>query len=169
MDAPGAPGGNHRHSRAVVLPFHCNGGDLAEVYVPKRSPDRVDIEVGRRVRTFRLQKEWSQEKLADQLGLTFQQVQKYEKGTNRIGAGRLQRIANILEIPVADFFTSHKQGGVAPAEFFKLLDTAAALRLLRAYSRIGEPKLQQAIMRLVESIAADSDRVPKTPLPFRAR
>jgi transcriptional regulator with XRE-family HTH domain len=137
--------------------------------VPKRSPDRLDIEVGLRLRTFRLQKGLSQEKLGDQLGLTFQQVQKYEKGINRIGAGRLQRIADILEIPVADFFTSHKQGGVAPAELFKLLDTAAALRLLRAYSRISEPKLQQAIMRLVESIAADSDRVPKTPLPFRAR
>ena len=80
------------------------GGDLVEVVVPKRSPDRVDIEVGRRVRTFRLEKRLSQEQLGDQLGLTFQQVQKYEKGINRIGAGRLQRIANILEIPVGDFF-----------------------------------------------------------------
>jgi ribosome-binding protein aMBF1 (putative translation factor) len=80
------------------------GGDLVEVDVPKRSPDRVDIEVGRRVRTFRLEKGLSQEQLGDQLGLTFQQVQKYEKGINRIGAGRLQRIANILEIPVGNFF-----------------------------------------------------------------
>jgi transcriptional regulator with XRE-family HTH domain len=120
--------------------------------VPKRSPDRMDLEVGRRVRTFRLQKGLSQEKLGDQLGLTFQQVQKYEKGTNRIRAGRLQRIANILEIPVADFFASHKQGRVAPAGLFKLLDTAAALRLVRAYSRIREPRVQQAIARLVESI-----------------
>jgi transcriptional regulator with XRE-family HTH domain len=161
MDAPREPGGNHRHGRAVALLFHCNGSDLAEVYVPKRSPDRVDIEVGRRVRTFRLQKGLSQEKLGDQLGLTFQQVQKYEYGTNRIGAGRLQRIANILEIPVSDFFTSHKQGGVARAELFKLLDTAAALRLVRAYSRIREPKVQLAIMRLAESIAADNDRIAK--------
>jgi transcriptional regulator with XRE-family HTH domain len=121
--------------------------------VPKRSPDRVDIEVGRRVRTFRLQKGLSQEELGDQLGLTFQQVQKYEKGINRIGAGRLQRIANILEIPISDFFTSDRQEGVAPAELFKLLDTAAALRLVRAYSRIGDSKVQQGIMRLVESIA----------------
>jgi len=80
------------------------GGDLVEVDVPKRSPDRVDIEVGRRVRTFRLERRLSQEQLGDQFGLTFQQVQKYEKGINRIGAGRLQRIANILEIPVGDFF-----------------------------------------------------------------
>jgi transcriptional regulator with XRE-family HTH domain len=137
--------------------------------VTKKRPDPLDIEVGQRVRTFRLQKGLSQQKLGDQLGLTFQQVQKYEKGTNRISAGRLQRIADILEIPVADFFTSHKQGGVAPAELYKLLDTAAALRLMRAYSRIREPRLQLAIMRLVGSIAADSARVAKSPLPFRAR
>jgi transcriptional regulator with XRE-family HTH domain len=72
--------------------------------VPKRSFDRVDIEVGRRVRTFRREKGLSQEQLGDQLGLTFQQVQEFEKGINRIGAGRLQHIANILEIPVGNFF-----------------------------------------------------------------
>jgi len=122
--------------------------------VAKRGPDSLDVEIGQRVRTFRLHKGLSQEKLADQLGITFQQVQKYEKGTNRIGAGRLQRIANVLEIPVADFFTSRRQGGVAPAEVFKLLGTAAALRLVRAYARINDPRLQQAITRLVESIAS---------------
>jgi transcriptional regulator with XRE-family HTH domain len=137
--------------------------------VTNKRPDPLDIEVGQRVRTFRLQKGLSQEKLGDRLGLTFQQVQKYEKGTNRISAGRLQRIANVLGIPVADFFASHKQGGVAQAELFKLLDTAAALRLMRAYSRIREPRLQLAIMRLVGSIAADSARVAKSPLPFQAR
>ena len=96
-----------RHMRMFWQPVYRSddlGGDLVEVDVPKRSPDRVDIEVGRRVRTFRLEKGLSQEQLGDQLGLTFQQVQKYEKGINRIGAGRLQRIANILEIPVGDFF-----------------------------------------------------------------
>jgi DNA-binding XRE family transcriptional regulator len=96
-----------RHMRMFWQPVYRSddlGGDLVEVDVPKRSPDRVDIEVGRRVRTFRLEKGLSQEQLGDQLGLTFQQVQKYEKGINRIGAGRLQRIANILEIPVGNFF-----------------------------------------------------------------
>jgi len=121
--------------------------------VAKRRRDPLDIEVGRRVRTFRLQKGISQGKLGDRLGLTFQQVQKYEKGTDRIGAGRLQRIAGILGVPVADFFTSRRRRGVAPAEVFELLDTAAALRLVRAYSRIDDPKLQQLITRLVESIA----------------
>jgi transcriptional regulator with XRE-family HTH domain len=122
--------------------------------VAKRDPDPLDIEVGQRVRTFRLQKGLSQQKLGDRLGLTFQQVQKYEKGTNRIGAGRLQRIADILGVSVSDFFTSRRQGGAAPAEVFKLLGTAAALRLVRAYARIDDPRLQQAITRLVESIAS---------------
>jgi transcriptional regulator with XRE-family HTH domain len=137
--------------------------------VTKKRPDPLDIEVGQRVRTFRLQKGLSQETLGDQLGLTFQQVQKYEKGTNRVSAGRLQRIANVLGIPVSDFFTSHREGEAAPAEIFKLLDTAAAVRLVRAYSRIREPRLQRAITRLVERIAADNDRAAKSPLPFQGR
>jgi transcriptional regulator with XRE-family HTH domain len=119
-----------------------------------RSPDAQDLEVGRRVRTFRLQRGLSQEMLADQLGLTFQQVQKYEKGTNRIGAGRLQRIAEILGVSAADFFTSGKREKNVPSELFELLDTAASLRLLRAYARIRDPQVQQAVAHLVEKIAA---------------
>ena len=69
-----------------------------------KAPNPVDKYVGSRVRMRRIMLGMSQEKLGDALGLTFQQVQKYEKGINRIGAGRLQRIANILEIPVGDFF-----------------------------------------------------------------
>ena len=69
-----------------------------------KRPDLTDIDVGRRVRALRLERGMSQEKLACALDLTFQQVQKYEKGTNRIGAGRLQRIAGILEVPVSTFF-----------------------------------------------------------------
>lgn len=119
----------------------------------KKSPDPRDIEVGRRVRTFRLQKGLSQQKLADALGLTFQQVQKYEKGTNRIGAGRIQRIAEILDVPVTHFFTQQKRAGTAPNEIFELLDTAAGLRLLRAYMRIRDPQIRQAVAHLVEKIA----------------
>lgn len=120
--------------------------------MPKRRSDKRDIEVGRRLRTFRLQKGLSQEKLADQLGVTFQQVQKYEKGTNRIAAGRLQRIAEILEIPITEFFAP--QRGAAPSEIFELLDTAAALRLVRAYSRIRDAKVQQALLYFVEQVAS---------------
>jgi transcriptional regulator with XRE-family HTH domain len=80
-------------------------------------------------------------------------VQKYEKGTNRIGAGRLQRIAEILDVSVTDFFTEHKRSGTASGGLFELLDTAATLRLLRAYSRIRDRRVQQAVTHLVEKIA----------------
>jgi transcriptional regulator with XRE-family HTH domain len=121
--------------------------------MPKKGPDKRDIEVGHRVRTFRLQKGLSQEKLADQLGVTFQQVQKYEKGTNRIAAGRLQRIAEILELPITEFFAPNKGAGAAHGDAFELLDTATTLRLVRAYSRIGDPKVQQALVYFLEQIA----------------
>ena len=121
----------------------------------KKSPDPRDIEVGRRVRAFRLEKGLSQEKLGDQLGLTFQQVQKYEKGTNRIGAGRLQRIAEILDVPVTSFFESSSGRGAVPSEIFELLGTSAALRLLRSYARIRDPHVKQALTLLVEKIAGE--------------
>lgn len=120
----------------------------------KRRPDQTDIEVGRRLRIFRIRKTLSQAVLAGRLGITFQQLQKYEKGENRIVAGRLKRIADILEVPVAAFFpeerahpTTVRQPPLAP------LDTAVSLRLFRAYSSIRESKLQQAITHLVEMIA----------------
>jgi len=122
--------------------------------MPKRRSDKRDIEVGRRLRTYRLQRGLSQEKLADQLGVTFQQVQKYEKGTNRISAGRLQRISEVLDIPITEFFTAQRGGGAAHnSEIFELLDTAAALRLVRAYSRIRDAKVQQALLYFVEQVA----------------
>ena len=70
----------------------------------KKAPNPIDKHVGARVRMRRMMLSMSQEKLGDALGLTFQQVQKYEKGTNRIGASRLQQIANILQVPVSFFF-----------------------------------------------------------------
>ena len=100
----------------------------------------------------------SQEKLGEKLGLTFQQVQKYEKGTNRIGAGRLQDIADILGVPVSYFF-----GGTDPVvesgqEIFGFLDTAKALRLVRAFSRIGEGAVQDKLVELAEQLAPDAKR-----------
>ena len=70
----------------------------------KKAPNPIDKHVGSRVRMRRMMLSMSQEKLGDALGLTFQQVQKYEKGTNRVGASRLQQIAQILQVPVAFFF-----------------------------------------------------------------
>ena len=118
----------------------------------RKHPDPKDVEVGRRVRAFRLNKGMSQEKLGDELGITFQQVQKYEKGVNRIGAGRLQRIAEILGVPVSEFFATSASAPSA-GNLYELVDTAAALRLLRAYARIPDPEVKQAVTTLVEKIA----------------
>jgi transcriptional regulator with XRE-family HTH domain len=108
----------------------------------------------------------SQEKLGDALGLTFQQVQKYEKGTNRIGASRLQQISHILQVPVAFFFEgapnlhSSVDGGKeapSPAYVSDFLATSEGLSLTKAFMRIKEPKLRRRIVDLVEEIAGDED------------
>jgi transcriptional regulator with XRE-family HTH domain len=108
----------------------------------------------------------SQEKLGDALGLTFQQVQKYEKGTNRIGASRLQQISHILQVPVSFFFdgapTSNPEVDSAdksssPAFLSEFLATSEGLALTKAFVRINEPKLRRCIINLVEEIAGKAD------------
>src|SRR5205085_8472683 len=79
-------------------------------HVATRRADSRDQEVGRRVRSRRLECRLSQTELADKIGVTFQQVQKYEKGVNRIGAGRLQRISEALEVPITFFFDATPHG-----------------------------------------------------------
>ena len=107
----------------------------------------------------------SQEKLGDALGLTFQQVQKYEKGTNRIGASRLQQIASILQVPVAFFFEGAPDpagarplgGNDAPSPTYvsDFLATSDGLALTKAFMRIADPKLRRRIVDLVEQIAGE--------------
>jgi transcriptional regulator with XRE-family HTH domain len=105
----------------------------------------------------------SQEKLGDALGLTFQQVQKYEKGTNRIGASRLQAISNILQVPVSFFFEGaphmpgHSGMGEAPSPAYvsDFLATSDGLSLTKSFMRIKSSKLRRRIVDLVELIADD--------------
>ena len=121
----------------------------------KRSPDHHDVVVGQRLKTQRLAIGMSQTKLASEIGLSFQQVQKYEKGTNKIGAGRLIRIAQILGVPVSYFFDYSQSTAPAGAHLFDLLSTVRAERLLRAFSRVKQVSVQKAIVDLVEIIAAE--------------
>jgi len=124
-----------------------------------KSPSPTDKHVGARVRMRRLMLGLSQEKLADGLGLTFQQVQKYEKGANRISAGRLQRIAEVLGVPVAFFFAPDDTQKSSPSGSvdveFSFLQTEGALRLARAYARIKQPALRLKLLRLTEAIAGE--------------
>lgn len=109
----------------------------------------------------------SQEKLGDALGLTFQQVQKYEKGTNRIGASRLQQMTGILQVPVAFFFEGapdtpgHRAQGSSdapsPAYVSDFLATSDGLALTKAFMRIDDAKLRRRIVDLVEQIAGGDE------------
>lgn len=132
----------------------------------KKAPNPTDKHVGSRVRMRRMMLAMSQEKLGDALGLTFQQVQKYEKGTNRIGASRLQQIAHILQVPVAFFFEGGPSSGRAdgmseapsPAYVSEFLATSDGLALTKAFMRIEDPKLRRRIVDLVEQIASREKR-----------
>jgi transcriptional regulator with XRE-family HTH domain len=105
----------------------------------------------------------SQEKLGEALGLTFQQVQKYEKGTNRVGASRIQQISEILQVPVSFLFEGGPSGiaspegyseGASPSYVSDFLATSEGLALTRAFTRITDTKLRRSIVELVEQIAS---------------
>jgi transcriptional regulator with XRE-family HTH domain len=132
----------------------------------KKAPNPIDKHVGSRVRMRRMMLGMSQEKLGDALDLTFQQVQKYEKGTNRIGASRLQQISHILQVPVAFFFEGapHVGGGPmpeglenapSPAYVSDFLATSDGLSLTKAFMRIPDAKLRRRIVDLVQQIAGE--------------
>jgi len=131
----------------------------------KKAPNPIDKHVGSRVRMRRMMMSMSQEKLGDALGLTFQQVQKYEKGTNRIGASRLQQISTILQVPVSFFFdgapnsgsTSGMSEAPSPAYVADFLATSDGLALTKAFMRIKSAKLRRRVVDLVEQMANDAD------------
>ena len=127
-------------------------------------PNPIDLHVGSRVRMRRMLLGMSQEKLGEALGVTFQQVQKYEKGMNRIGASRLQDIAKILDAPPSFFFEdAPTAGGDAQPGFaesrsagfvVEFLSTVEGLQLNKAFATIKDPKVRKRIVDLVVAIAA---------------
>jgi transcriptional regulator with XRE-family HTH domain len=130
--------------------------------MPTRMPDPLDALVGARIRVFRIHRKISQTDLADQIGVTFQQVQKYEKGTNRIGASRLSRIAAVLGISVGELFESPGEKSGDSALLFRMLAEPGALRVLKAYTRTTDPRVRHAIAELIEGIA-DKQPTKKPP------
>ena len=122
-----------------------------------RKLDPLDILVGKRIRTQRLVRKMSQSELGKHLGITFQQIQKYESGVNRVGAGRLQTIAKIFDLPVSVFFgedtATLDASDAANETVLNFLNTARAVKLVKDFSRIKDPAIQQAVVALVEKIA----------------
>ncbi len=131
-----------------------------------KKPNPIDIHVGSRVRLRRTMLGQSQEKLGNALGITFQQIQKYEKGANRIGASRLQQIANVLTVPVAFFFEDAPSGtqsvtGMAEENsttyVVDFLSSSEGLQLNRAFVKISDPKVRRKIVDLVKTLSDEDE------------
>ena len=147
-------------ARKAKLSIVSTGKKKSNGIISARSSGKYDIELGRRLRLRRVEQKMSQSELADKLGVTFQQVQKYEKGVNRIGASRLQHIATALDAPVTFFFDDADAGKRAieskrEVESLIFLDSSFSLRLLRAYSAVKDQAVQRQFVTLIESIAAN--------------
>lgn len=134
----------------------------------KKSPNNIDRHVGARLRMRRMLIGMSQEKLGDAIGLTFQQVQKYEKGTNRIGASRLQQIGQILGVAPAFFFEDMPeavpagQRGLAEddsSNLLSFLSSAEGLLLTKAFIRIRDSKVRRKVIDLVSAFADTENEV----------
>ena len=128
--------------------------------MPRRSRDPRDMEIAKRVRALRLQRGMSQTELGGVLDVTFQQVQKYETGSNRISAGRLQQIAEVLDVPVAYFYAGLDDGAAQRSmpviePEVDLLQSAHAVRLVRAYTRISDRRTRLKLLKLAECIAGN--------------
>jgi len=131
---------------------------------PKKAPNPLDKHVGSRLRMRRMMLGISQEKLGKEPGLTFQQVQKYEKGVNRLGASRLQQISQILQVPVEFFFEGipdtvqmSKSDITSLADMNDFISSPDGLRLVTAFMRIENTDLRRLIVGSVQEIAADSE------------
>src|SRR5579871_368828 len=131
--------------------------------MPKKQANPIDVQVGNRVRIRRMLIGMSQEKLGDLLGLTFQQVQKYEKGVNRIGAGRLFEIARILGVPIDFFYDGVGASGETLAEaappVMEFVSSGEGLQLSLAFMKIKDPKVRKRVLDLVKSLAEDEEAV----------
>jgi transcriptional regulator with XRE-family HTH domain len=135
----------------------------------KRTPNSVDVHVGSRVRGRRMAVGLTQDKLAKSLGITFQQIQKYEKGVNRIGAGRLQAIARILEKPVSFFYAD--ASGALTATLLEAQNAATAprpvvpaeaLKLIKSFARIEDQEARRHLLGLAQILAEKGSKEQPT-------
>jgi transcriptional regulator with XRE-family HTH domain len=125
--------------------------------MPQKPPNPIDVHVGERIRMWRTERKISRIILGEAIGLTDQQIQKYETGTNRIGASRLQRICAVLEIPVASLFedapgSSSCESGM-PQDIIDFMESEEGVRFVAAFSRINDRKMRRGIARLANRIA----------------
>ncbi|AQX19173.1 helix-turn-helix domain-containing protein [Bartonella sp. WD16.2] len=129
----------------------------------RKKPDPIDVYVGTRIRLRRNMLGLTQEKLGEQLGITFQQIQKYEKGTNRVGASRLQAIAEIMDVPVSYFFDkgiTQSVEGFAESEsnFMDFCSSSEGIQLMRAFTNILDAKVRRKIIDLAKALSEEDQK-----------
>jgi transcriptional regulator with XRE-family HTH domain len=130
----------------------------------RRRPNSADIQIGESIRAHRLIIGMSQSDLAGRLGVSFQQIQKYEKGMNRVGAGRLPQIAKIFDIPISALFEANadtspgRSAGAAPA---KLIPDRNTLKLLTSFGGIAHRRVRHSLVDLIDAIAKSAGKSPR--------
>jgi transcriptional regulator with XRE-family HTH domain len=128
--------------------------------MPPKPPNPVDVHVGKRIRMRRVERQMSRATLGGFLGLTHQQVEKYERGVNRIGASRIQQICNALEISPSFLFEdapgAQPSSAALPHYLIDIMATAEGVRFVEAFARIKDPDMRQALARLVTAIAKNA-------------
>jgi transcriptional regulator with XRE-family HTH domain len=128
-----------------------------------RKSGPLDVMVGARIRMFRVNRGMSQTTLAERIGVTFQQLQNFERGTSRIGAGRLSLIASVLGVSVGELFESSGAGSSGLSSAMRLLAEPGALRVLKAYARTTDPRVRLCLAKLVEASPTElSERSPRS-------
>ena len=120
-----------------------------------RKSGALDVLVGARIRTFRVNRGMSQAVLAERIGVAYRQLQKYERGTERVGASRLSQIAAVLDVSVGELFESSDAGSSGLSLPVRLLTEPDGLRVLKAYARTTNPRVRRHLAKLVESIAGE--------------
>lgn len=115
-------------------------------------PHTVDVTVGNRVREMRIRKGLSQQALGDQVGISFQQIQKYERGTNRMGSSRLVQIADVLDVPVSSFFEGLGKAEPSDVETGGPLNVKAS-KVARDWQRIDDERLQSKVAEMLRALA----------------
>jgi transcriptional regulator with XRE-family HTH domain len=128
-----------------------------------KRPDQTDVAVGQRIRAFRRDADLSQTELANRIGVTFQQVQKYEKGVNRVGAGRLTQIADALDVPITAFFEglarpADKRRRSTSARIAELSAIPAASKLLAAFTNVSDSVIETELVNLIRSLGGSGRR-----------
>lgn len=139
----------------------------AEKRKTKGTADPVDVHVGNRLKARRALMGWSQEKLGSAIDLTFQQIQKYEQGMNRISSGKLYQISQIMNVPVTYFFDGYDDGSTQPgfsdneqSAFVddRVINDKETLELVRTFTSIKDPEVRKNALRLLKSIASQDDK-----------